>query len=130
MSATVVVKRPPVPPAPPKNINYATWDDAEKVANSLAATVVPSGTITVYEGNNQDVGGGTPTDAGLPLLIDFSINMPFKNELGVMVNVDVPFHEVAGEMVNRLDSYPNGNWIPSIVEGSVQGNVSGDMERR
>ena len=123
MPATVVVNRPPAPPPPPKNINYATWDDAERVANDLSTSgAVPSGTITVSEGTDQDVGGGGSDviPNTYPLLIAFTINMAWTDpDTGRTLNKDVSFNEVAGELVDRLDSYPNASWVPGI-EGQAQ----------
>ncbi len=132
MPATVVINRPPAPKPPPKNINYATWEDAERVANDLRDSgAVPSGTITVYEGTDQDVGGGGSNikPNAYPLLVDFSLTMPWTSpETGRVLDTVVPFHEVAGQLVDRLDSYPNGAWVAGIETGSNP--PTGDMERR
>lgn len=119
-----------IPPsaAPERNRLYSFPEEAERVATSLLTDGFVDSDITITEEKGSEVSEpNTVADGRKFLTISFTKKANLVNEMGRMMNYNVPFKINAGLALEELVNFPLNDWKAAYSGGPP--DYVGDIEK-
>lgn len=121
----------PTQTKPDRDINYCTVEEAQAVCASLLATEEKMANLKIVQAEGNEIGGKANiyNDGRLALKIQFSVVMPeVMSSTGRVMDVVVPYDEVAGELLQFLENNDMGDW-EFLAESNGDDTFTGDVEK-